>query len=174
MTSPEAPAAAPEVTDGTVRASVEIAASPDEVFEALMDPAQLEEWWGTPEGYRTNGWRLEPSPGGEWSVLTTAADGSEGSVHGEYRVVDPPRTLEFTWAASWGDFAETTVRFDLVPAVVRGVPGTRVTVTHSGLAGMDIRAQAGASCAASASVAPDWKRLLASFALSMRERLVLA
>lgn len=174
MTTHEASAAAPDATDGTVRASVEIAATPDEVFEALTDPAQLEEWWGTPDGYRTTGWQLEPTPGGEWSVHTTAADGSEGSVHGEYRVVDPPRTLEFTWAASWDGFAETTVRFDLVPAVVRGASGTRLTVTHSGLAGLDIRACSGASCATGTGVALDWTRLLASFALALRERLVLA
>lgn len=175
MTSPELPAAAaPAATGDVVRATVEIAAPPDEVFEALTDPAQLEEWWGTPDSYRTSEWQLEPSPGGEWSVRTTAADGSEASVHGEYRVVDPPSTLEFTWAASWDDFAETTVRFDLVPAVVRGVLGTRLTVTHSGLAALDIRAQAGASCMAGASFALDWPSLLASFALAMRDRLVLA
>ncbi|HET7552910.1 MAG TPA: SRPBCC domain-containing protein [Gemmatimonadaceae bacterium] len=181
MTSPESPAAtAPDATGDQVRATVEIAATPEEVFEALTDPAQLEEWWGTPESYRTSEWQLEPSAGGEWSVRTTAADGSEASVRGEYRVVDPPHTLELTWAASWDDFVETTVRFDLVPTLVHGVSGTRLTVTHSGLAALDIHAQAGASFAvggryvASENFALDWTRLLASFALAMRERVVLA
>ena len=180
MTIPESPAAAPEAADGTVRATVEIAATPEEVFEALTDPAQLEEWWGTTESYRTSEWQLEPSAGGEWQVRTTAADGSEASVHGEYRVVDPPHTLEFTWAASWDDFVESTVRFDLVPTVVRGVPGTRITVTHSAIAAVGIRARMEASFAVrssfdpAASFALDWPRLLASFALAMRERLVLA
>jgi uncharacterized protein YndB with AHSA1/START domain len=187
MTSPESPGAtAPDTTGDVVRATVKIAAAPEEVFEALSDPAQLEEWWGTPDSYRTKDWQLEPSPGGEWSVRTTAADGSEGSVRGEYRVVDPPRTLEFTWAASWDDFIETTVRFDLVPTVVRGVSGTRLTVTHSGLAAMDIRAQAGsrfearssleasASVAVGGSFALDWQRLLRSFIHALDERVLLA
>ncbi|HEU4584734.1 MAG TPA: SRPBCC domain-containing protein [Gemmatimonadaceae bacterium] len=174
MTNSESTTAIAEATDDSVRATVEIAVPPEEVFEALTDPAQLEEWWGTPESYRTSDWRLEPSAGGEWSVRTEAPDGTEASVHGEYRVVDPPRTLEFTWAASWNDFTETTVRFDLVPAVVRGAPGTRVTVTHSGLGALDIRARACAGCVAGASFALDWPRLLASFMVALHERLVLA
>jgi uncharacterized protein YndB with AHSA1/START domain len=174
MTNPESTTATVEATDDSVRATVEIAAPPEEVFQALTDPAQLEEWWGTPESYRTSDWQLEPSTGGERSVRTEAPDGAEASVHGEYRVVDPPRTLEFTWAASWDDFAETTVRFDLAPAMVRGVPGTRVTVTHSGLSALDIRAQARAGCTARAGSRLDWPRLLGSFTLALHDRLVLA
>ena len=64
MTSSESPAAAaPDVTGDVVRATVEIGAPPEEVFEALTDPAQLEEWWGTPDTYRTSSWQLEPRPG---------------------------------------------------------------------------------------------------------------
>ncbi len=174
MTNSESTAAIAEATGDSVRATVEIAAPPEEVFEALTDPAQLEEWWGTPESYRTSDWQLEPSAGGEWSVHTKAPDGTEASVHGEYRVVDPPRTLEFTWAASWDDFTETTVRFDLAPAVVRGVSGTRITVTHSGVAALDIRAQAHAGCAVGASFTLDWPRLLGSFTRALHERVVMA
>ena len=174
MTNFESTTAIAVVTDDSVRATVEIAAPPEEVFEALTDPAQLEEWWGTPESYRTSDWQLAPSAGGEWSVRTSAPDGSEASVHGEYRVVDPPLALEFTWAASWDDFTETTVRFDLAPAVVRGVPGTRITVTHSGLAALSIRAQTCAGCVARASSPLDWPRLLWSFTRALHERQVLA
>jgi uncharacterized protein YndB with AHSA1/START domain len=174
MTNSESTTAIAEATYDSVRATVEIAAPPEEVFEALTDPAQLEEWWGTPDSYHTSGWQLEPRSGGEWSVHTEAPDGTEASVHGEYRVVDPPRTLEFTWAASWDDFAETTVRFDLAPAVVRGVSGTRVTVTHSGLGALDIRAQAHARCVLGASSPLDWPRLLWSFKRALHERVVMA
>lgn len=163
-----------ETTDDCVRASVDIAAPPEEVFEALTDPAQLEEWWGTPHSYRTSDWQLEPRPGGEWSVRTESADGSHATVHGAYRVVDPPRTLEFTWAASWDDFAETTVRFDLAPATVRGVSGTRLTVTHSGLGALGQSAGAGTVCSARSRDALAWPQLLRSFAHAMREYVVLA
>ena len=164
---------APSEAEDTVRATVEIAVPPEQVFEALIDPAQLEAWWGSDETYRTSDWQVEPHPGGEWSVQTTDADGAEASVRGEYRVVDAPHVLEYTWAASWDDFAETTVRFELAPSVVHGVSGTRLTVTHTGFAALgiralDSRAQAGATFAA------DWPRLLSAFVQAVHEFVVLA
>ncbi len=164
---------APSAAEDTVRATVEIAVPPEQVFEALIDPAQLEAWWGSDETYRTSDWQVEPHPGGEWSVQTTGADGAEETVHGEYRVVDAPHVLEYTWAASWDDFTETTVRFELAPAVVYGVSGTRLTVTHTGFAALDIHAldshsQAGATFAA------DWPRLLSAFVQAVHEFVVLA
>ena len=74
-------------------------------------------------------------PGGRWHARTTDAAGREGSLAGEYRVVDPPRVLEHTWQASW-DEAPTVVRYELAPAQVGGVSGTRVTVTHTGFDGV--------------------------------------
>ena len=63
-----------------------------------------------------------------------SADRLEGTLGGEYRVVDPPRVLEHTWEASW-DEAPTIVRYELAPARVGGVSGTRVTVTHTAFQG---------------------------------------
>jgi uncharacterized protein YndB with AHSA1/START domain len=174
MTTWESTAADSEATESSVSASVEIAVPPEEVFEALTDPTQLEEWWGTPNGYSTSDWRIEPQPGGEWSVRTEAADGSQGEVRGVYRVVDPPSMLEFTWAASWDDFAETTVRFELEPATVRGVSGTRLTVTHTGLATLSARARLEVSGSAQGGGALAWPQLLRSFALAMREYVAIA
>ena len=122
----------PETVETTVYEEVEIAAPPEEVFRALTDPRELEEWWGSDDTYRTRDWEGDAQPGGEWSVRTTDADGNEGTVEGEYLVVDPPRRLEYTWRTSRDHFAPTRVRFDLVPVEVDGVSGTRVTVTHTG------------------------------------------
>ena len=164
MTPDEMPRSSSDTTTGKVRSTVEIAAPPEQVFQALTDPEQLETWWGSEDTYRTSGWQVDPQPGGEWSVRTTDANGDEATVRGEYLVVDPPRVLEYTWAASWDDFAPTTVRFELSPAVVRGVSGTRLTVTHNGFAVLDVRAQAGVTSAT------DWPRLLRSFARSTAAR----
>jgi len=122
-----------EAADDAVRATVEIAAPPERVFEALTDPQELAEWWGSAHTYRTRDWRVDARPGGAWSVRTTDADGREATVDGEYRVVDPPRVLELTWRASWDDFVPTVVRYELAPVTVRGVSGTRITVTHTGV-----------------------------------------
>ena len=133
-------------THGAVHADVEIAAAPERVFEALTDPEELAAWWGSDDTYRTRDWETDPRDGGEWSVRTTAPDGTEGSVHGEYLLVDPPRRIALTWRASWDDFAETTVHYELTPIEIDGEPGTRLTVTHTGFKGA-ARAEAGAACA---------------------------
>lgn len=121
-----------DVIQDAVYAAVDIAAPPEQVFDALTDPEQLAAWWD--EGAAADApseWEADPRPGGQWSVRTTDAAGNEATVYGEYVAVDPPRRLEYTWRASWDDFAVTTVRYDLAPAIVHGVPGTRLTVTHT-------------------------------------------
>lgn len=123
--------ATPAPQGATVYADVDIAAPPAEVFRALVDPEELARWWGSDDTYRTRDWETDPRPGGAWSVRTVDAAGNEASVHGEFRVVDPPHRLEYTWRASRDHYLPTTVRYDLAPAVVEGVAGTRVTVTHT-------------------------------------------
>ena len=130
---------------GVVRVQVDIAATPERVFEALTDPRELAAWWGDDGQYRTRDWRVDARPGGEWSTRATHPGGEESTVRGTYLAVEPPRLLEYTWRASWEEFAETTVRFDLVPVPVDGVPGTRLTVTHTGFRGARARAGAGYS-----------------------------
>jgi uncharacterized protein YndB with AHSA1/START domain len=114
-----------------VRTSVDIAAPPDAVFEALTDPAELAEWWGSEDTYRTKDWTVDPTEGGAWRATTVDPDGREGALGGTFTEVDAPRVLETTWRTSWDD-AESTVRWELAPAVVDGGAGTRLTVTHTG------------------------------------------
>ena len=116
------------VDGGVIKAEIEIAAPPDRVFRSLTDPAELEAWWGSDELYRTTEWTIDLRPGGKWSTVAFGADGSRMTVDGEYLEVDPPRRLLHTWRPSWDDYAETTVRYDLVPTAT----GTRVLVTHTG------------------------------------------
>ncbi len=134
MSSPATPFGPFDATRDAVRADIEIAAPPERVFEALTDPAQLAAWWGSAETHRAHDWQADVQPGGRWEARTTDATGREGTLGGEYRVVDPPRVLEHTWEASW-DEAPTIVRYELAPARVGGVSGTRVTVTHTGFEG---------------------------------------
>jgi uncharacterized protein YndB with AHSA1/START domain len=116
---------------GIIYASIEISAPPDVVWDALTDPAQLTSWWGSPDTYRTFNWEVDLRPGGKWTSDSANVDGSQtGRVHGEYREVERPRLLVFTWKASWDDFAETLIRVELAPAT----KGTHVKVRHSGFA----------------------------------------
>jgi uncharacterized protein YndB with AHSA1/START domain len=122
--------------NGDVVATVDIAVPPERVFRALTDPEELSAWWvaqgtGTSLAPGSHDWRVDARPNGRWSVSTTDAIGRDATVRGEYRVVDPPRLLEFSWEASWDGFALTTVRCELEPISVDGVPGTRLRVTHT-------------------------------------------
>ena len=112
-----------------VRVTEEIAAPPEEVFEALTDPEALGEWFLAPGG-TTRDWELDLAPGGEWSARTVTPDGAEGVLHGDVITVDAPNTLELTWHTSDDDFAPSRVRYDLEPIWVNGECATRLTVTH--------------------------------------------
>ena len=119
-----------------VRASVNIAASAPEVFRALADPRELAAWLGDDTAPVDPRQARSPDgagmlPLGEWRVPALAPDGTVGVVAGEYGYSAPPHVLELTWRASWNDFATERVRFQLAPVDVAGVPGTRVTVTHT-------------------------------------------
>ena len=101
-------------------------ASPERVFDALVDPAQLGSWWGSSDMYTTE-WSVDLRVGGEF--LCTASMGPERmTVRGRYLHIDRPRRLDYTWNASWDPSGETLVRYDLIPEADR----TRVRVTQTG------------------------------------------
>jgi uncharacterized protein YndB with AHSA1/START domain len=121
-----------DVKGGIVRATVEIAASPETVFRALTDPAELARWWGSPDLYQTHDWKLDLRPGGKWSCQAHSAEGT-GEVRGEVLAVEPPRLLEYTWEPSWEQFQQSVVRYTL-----QAVPGgTRLDLLHRNLPSED-------------------------------------
>jgi uncharacterized protein YndB with AHSA1/START domain len=105
---------------------LEVAAPPDLVFAALVEPDQLRQWWGSDDMYHTE-WEIDLRIGGEYRC-TVAADDIPMSVRGRFLEIDPPTRLVYTWNASWDPTGETIVRFDLTPSGT----GTLVQVTHSG------------------------------------------
>lgn len=118
-----------DVVEGTVHAAVEIAAPPERVFRALTQPGELAAWWGSPETYETFDWSIDLRPGGKWSCSArNAGDRELSTVGGEYRAVEPPRLLEFTWLASWEQFLPSVVRIEIQPTAL----GARVVVRHQG------------------------------------------
>ena len=118
-----------DVTSGAVLASAEIAAPVERVFRAITT-AEITEWWGSPELYRTTGWTADVRPGGRWRADGVGADGHAFSVEGEFLEVDPPRKLVQTWRAAWDGGNTTTITYRLEP--IEG--GTRVTLRHEGFA----------------------------------------
>ncbi|MGH7716980.1 MAG: SRPBCC family protein [Vulcanimicrobiaceae bacterium] len=119
----------PTSADQSIVKEITIAAPADRIFEALIVPDQRLTWWG---GDFFKGEQMESDlrVGGKWMMRGTAWGDKPFLVSGEYRVVERPNVLAFTWLASWpGDGISSLVRFDLSENA--GV--TLVRVTHSGL-----------------------------------------
>jgi uncharacterized protein YndB with AHSA1/START domain len=103
----------------------QLSASPAEVFAAWIDPESVAEWM-SPSGEATDA-KLDPRVGGSYR-LVMRMDGKEFEHRGEYRVVDPPSKLVFTWRSPGTDFKDTLVTVEIKP---RGT-GSEIVLTHEG------------------------------------------
>jgi len=129
-----------ELAGGSIVGDIVIEAPPEAVFESLVSPQELEQWWGQDGMYRTHDWKVDLRPGGERSCLATSATGAVMTVRGVHLEVDPPRTLSHTWNPSWEtELPETTVRYTLT-----AVPeGTLLHIEHTGFDNQHLKSQEG-------------------------------
>jgi len=118
-----------------VVSAVTIAAPPQRVFEALIDPRQVMQWW-TSEDCQIESFEMEPKVGGRWRYNTKQSKLNVNGVskfhcEGEVLEFDPPRRLAYTWIANWHEdrAQRTVVRWELTPSG----SSTQVKITHSGL-----------------------------------------
>lgn len=118
-----------DLVDGNVVASVEIAAAPARVFQALTS-REIVDWWVRPGVFDTREWSGDVRVGGRWRT-TGVARGQAYALEGEYLEVDPPRKLVHTWRGGPGP--ASTVTYLLEP--IEG--GTRITLRHSGIVAPD-------------------------------------
>jgi uncharacterized protein YndB with AHSA1/START domain len=118
-----------QVNDAIV-AEIVINAPAERVFAALADPRQRVQWWGSKGRFQATHMESDLRPGGAWLMSGTAMEGKPFTVRGEYRTIERPRVLEFTWLPDWKEEPQTLVRFDLEEK--DGT--TTVRLTHSGFA----------------------------------------
>jgi uncharacterized protein YndB with AHSA1/START domain len=132
-TTDTTPAISPIVAEITINAPAE------RVFEALVNPAQRVAWWGMKGRFEAEDMESDLRPGGRWIMRgTTGLGGKPWNATGEYRTVERPRRLVFTWLPSWHENAtESVVSFELDER--NGV--TTVRLTHSGLTSEEARAK---------------------------------
>ena len=110
---------------GDVRCSTEVNADPDDVFDALINPAQLDRYMS--EAPAT----IEPEIGGRYDLGWS----SEGPV----QILDlaPGERLSYSWRSNKDDVVGTVVTWEVEGSAGR----TRLTLVHSGFApdraGMD-------------------------------------
>jgi uncharacterized protein YndB with AHSA1/START domain len=83
-------------------------ATPEVVFAAFTDPAELAKWWG-PEGYAVANLEFEPRPGGSYRIEMQPPDRDSFHLTGQFREVDPPNRLAYTfvWEPADPDDVET-------------------------------------------------------------------
>lgn len=119
---------------------VHISAPPEQIFQALVDPKHVLQWW-TSSDCQIESFTLDPRKGGRWRYDTKSTKLNINGItkfhcDGEVLEYDPPRILAYTWIANWHDrpAQRTVVRWEL--AASKG--GTLVRVTHSGLAELPV------------------------------------
>jgi uncharacterized protein YndB with AHSA1/START domain len=127
----------PTHTSNTIVEEVQIRATAERVFEALTNPDQRVRWWTAGGRFQATHMLSDLRPGGRWMMRGIGVGDKPFRVDGEYRDVERPRLLVFTWRPDWqGDATETLVRVDLEEK--DGI--TMVRLTHSGLTSESTRA----------------------------------
>jgi uncharacterized protein YndB with AHSA1/START domain len=125
---------------GTIVKKITIKASAERIFEALINPDQRMTWWGAEGRFQTTEMESDLRLGGRWVMRGIGIGGKPFNLVGEYRNIERPRLLVFTWLPDWQEGAtESLVRFELEEK--DGV--TTVRLTHSGLTSEGVRAHQG-------------------------------
>jgi uncharacterized protein YndB with AHSA1/START domain len=85
-------------------------AAPSVVFRAFSDPDELAKWWG-PNGFSTPSLDFDLQVGASYRIEMQPPEGEAFYLTGEFREVDPPVRLAFTfvWEDPDPDDVETLV-----------------------------------------------------------------
>jgi uncharacterized protein YndB with AHSA1/START domain len=109
---------------GSIERNLEVAASPEVVFEVISRPEHMREWW--PDDAR-----FEPVAGAPGELVWRDPEtGETTSVELAVVEVDPPKRFSFRWcyADSGRRGQSLLVTFDLIPTG----EGTRIRMRESG------------------------------------------
>ncbi len=103
-------------------------ASPEKVFAAWTQPEFLKKWWGVADGYTVPIAEVDLQVGGKYRLGMLPPNGDSLVVlTGEYRVIQPPQKLVFTWRfENRGETAESLITLVFL---ARG-HGTELILTH--------------------------------------------
>ena len=147
-------------TTNSLQISQTIRADADRLFRAWTDPEELVHWWRMDaDGWAFAGATIDLRVGGKYRLGMTSPDGKTHVAIGEYREIDRPRRLAFTW--NWENPAEnvgeTLVTVEFKNA---GQSMTEVVLTHDRFA----------DAARAASHEQGWTQLLRLLDRSMGEK----
>jgi uncharacterized protein YndB with AHSA1/START domain len=90
-----------------------IRATPARLFAAWTEPNQLLAWWG-PRPVTCAGAEIDLRVGGKYRILNALPDGAILAIEGEFRTIEPPHKLVYTWhmGAALEELSLVTVRFE--------------------------------------------------------------
>jgi uncharacterized protein YndB with AHSA1/START domain len=101
---------------------------PTEAFAAFTDPALLSRWWG-PEGFTIPCLQFEPRTGERYRIEMQPPEGEAFHLTGEFRAVDAPTRLAFTFVWEPSDADDVVTVADLTFREVDD--GTEVVLRQS-------------------------------------------
>jgi uncharacterized protein YndB with AHSA1/START domain len=123
----------------TVTVRREIAARPEDLFDAWLDAESLGSWL-RPSGIRETRAETDPRVGGKFRIVMV--DDESSLVHaGTYREIDRPRRLVFTWSSPATRLQDTIVTVTFEPSsdgstIVEihqvGLPDEEARASHHG------------------------------------------
>ena len=105
-----------------------------EVWRAMTDAEEVASWWG-PKGFSTRGLEFDPEVGAAYRIAMQPPEGELFHLHGEFREVDPPSRLSYTfvWDPPDPEDRETLVTLSLADLG----EGTEVELTQGEFATQD-------------------------------------
>src|SRR3989344_6033976 len=109
-------------------------ATPENVFDAWIDPVQVAKWYG-PEGFTNDIHEYCATPGGVYRLTMHSPDGEMHPLKGKFITVERPKKLVFTW--QWEGDGGAEMDAETVVTVEFKAMGskTEMTMTHERLAG---------------------------------------
>lgn len=114
-------------TTTSVEVSRHIAASPEQVYDAWLDPRHAGRWlFRTPEGTLAR-CEIDARVGGRFRIDERRGD-EVAEHHGEYVAIERPSRLAFDFWTSFSD-ERTRITIDIAPEG----DGSRLTLTHEGV-----------------------------------------
>jgi uncharacterized protein YndB with AHSA1/START domain len=111
-----------------------IHASAERLFEAWTRPEQLRAWWG-PRPVTCSGAEIDLRVGGRYWIANALPDGTTVIIQGEFREVERPQKLVYTWRMGQAaqESSLVTVRFEARSEA------TEVIVVHENIPSADVR-----------------------------------
>jgi uncharacterized protein YndB with AHSA1/START domain len=102
-------------SNNTITVTADLAASPDQIWNAWNDPSSIARWWG-PDEFTSTVRELDVRVGGRFDVVMHGPDGSDFANVYVFDAVDPGRRIAYTNQGSeeWG-LAPFSSVVDFVP-----------------------------------------------------------